>query len=314
MSKTKKRGRALVSALLAGVLVTTLFVGGCFGGADKTVVATYTGGEVSKSEFEKQYHFQRDLVLPTFPATAENQTRFLQDYITMYKVLLKQANGEGVTTPETGLDEQVSNYKDQVTELVYNGDRQKFEDALKKYGISDSDIKELAKQDAILRNFKAQKVGTITPTAEETKAYFDAHKAEFAKGTVSHVLVKTEDEAKKVKERLQKGEDFAKVAKEVSIDPTAAQNGGTMADADFGQFVAEFRDAIAKLPLNTISDPVHTEYGWHIIRVDKRTDPTFDSVKSDVEAKVREQKENAIWGDLYDKAQQGANIKVTLPQ
>ncbi|MGB6731648.1 MAG: peptidylprolyl isomerase, partial [Xanthobacteraceae bacterium] len=96
-----------------------------------------------------------------------------------------------------------------------------------------------------------------------------------------HILVPTEAEAKDIEDQLKKGADFATLAKEKSKDPGAA-DGGDLGYFTKEQMVPEFSDAAFKLEKGQISDPVHTQFGWHIIKVeDKRTKPTptFDQVR-----------------------------------
>src|ERR1700733_12591710 len=100
-----------------------------------------------------------------------------------------------------------------------------------------------------------------------------------------HILVTTEDEAKAVAAALKKGADFAALAKDKSKDPSAA-DGGDLGYFTKDQMVPEFADVAFKLDKGQISDPVHTQFGWHVIKVeDKRTKPTptFDEVKGQLE-------------------------------
>jgi peptidyl-prolyl cis-trans isomerase C len=100
-----------------------------------------------------------------------------------------------------------------------------------------------------------------------------------------HILVPTEDEAKAIEAQLKGGADFAALAKEKSKDPGAA-NGGDLGYFTKDQMVPEFADAAFKLDKGQISDPVHTQFGWHIIKVeDKRIKPTptYDEVKGQLE-------------------------------
>ncbi|MFC7052141.1 peptidylprolyl isomerase [Hansschlegelia quercus] len=101
-----------------------------------------------------------------------------------------------------------------------------------------------------------------------------------------HILVKTEDEAKKVEERLAKGEDFAKVANDVSIDPGSAKRGGDLGFFGRGQMVPAFEEVAFKLEPNKVSDPVKTQFGYHVIKIDeKRTRPVppFEQVRPQIE-------------------------------
>ena len=95
-----------------------------------------------------------------------------------------------------------------------------------------------------------------------------------------------EDKIKAVIVRLKKGEDFAKVAKEVTEDPSGKANGGDLGYFTKEQMVPEFADVAFKLEKGQISEPVKTQFGWHVIKVeDKRTKPApkFEEVKPQIE-------------------------------
>jgi peptidyl-prolyl cis-trans isomerase C len=103
-----------------------------------------------------------------------------------------------------------------------------------------------------------------------------------------HILVASEDDAKSVFEQLRKGADFAALAKEKSKDPSSSE-GGDLGYFTRDRMVPEFADAAFKLQVGQISDPVKTEFGWHIIKLeDKRTRPIpeFDKVKDQLENMV----------------------------
>ena len=95
-----------------------------------------------------------------------------------------------------------------------------------------------------------------------------------------------EDKVKAVITRLKKGEDFAKVAGEVTEDPSGKTNGGDLGYFTKDQMVPEFSEAAFKLDAGQISDPIKTQFGWHVIKVeDKRTKqaPKFEDVKPQIE-------------------------------
>jgi peptidyl-prolyl cis-trans isomerase C len=101
-----------------------------------------------------------------------------------------------------------------------------------------------------------------------------------------HILVKTEEEAKKVEERLAKGEDFAKVAGEVSIDPGSGKQGGDLGFFGRGQMVPAFEEAAFKLEPGKVSAPVKSQFGFHVIKLEeKRTRPVppFEQVRPQIE-------------------------------
>jgi peptidyl-prolyl cis-trans isomerase C len=103
----------------------------------------------------------------------------------------------------------------------------------------------------------------------------------------SHILVATEAEAKALIAQLKGGADFAKLAKEKSTDAAAAAQGGDLGFFTRDAMVAPFAEAaFAGTPGQVIPTPVHTEFGWHVIRVDERrkaAPPSFDDVRGDLE-------------------------------
>jgi peptidyl-prolyl cis-trans isomerase C len=120
-----------------------------------------------------------------------------------------------------------------------------------------------------------------------------------------HILVPTEDEAKAIEDQLKKGADFAALAKEKSKDPGAA-DGGDLGYFTKDQMVPEFAEVAFKLDKGQISDPVHTQFGWHIIKVeDKRTKPTpaFDQVKTQLENYVAHRAQAELVDNLRKNAQ-----------
>jgi peptidyl-prolyl cis-trans isomerase C len=122
-----------------------------------------------------------------------------------------------------------------------------------------------------------------------------------------HILVATEDEAKAIIVELKNGADFATLAKEKSKDPGAAE-GGDLGYFTKDQMVPEFAEVAFKLEKGQISDPVKTQFGWHIIKVeDKRIKPTptFDEVKGQLDNYVSHRAQ----AELVDKLRKTATIE-----
>lgn len=151
------------------------------------------------------------------------------------------------------------------------------------------------------------------------QALHDAYKKWAAKYVASgaaeevharHILVKTEAEAKTVIKRLNNGEDFAKIAKEVSIGPSAA-NGGDLGWFHRTDMVPKFADAAFALKDGQISAPVHTQYGWHVIQVEgHRTGkvPSFEATKQRLTNQLARTIISTELAQLHD----GADIKILV--
>ena len=122
------------------------------------------------------------------------------------------------------------------------------------------------------------------------KVYEDASKQISGEQEVHarHILVETEDEAKAVAEELKKGADFAELAKKKSKDP-GASDGGDLGFFTKDQMVPEFSTVAFALEPGKISDPVKSQFGWHVIKVEEKRNrkaPEFDQVKSQIETYV----------------------------
>ena len=162
----------------------------------------------------------------------------------------------------------------------------------------------------LLMEMLLQGVGraALSPEAEH-KVYDEAVKqmANVPEVHARHILVPTEDEAKAVLAELKKGADFAALAKEKSKDPGAAE-GGDLGYFTKEQMVPEFAEVAFKLDKGQISDPVKTQFGWHIIKVeDKRTKPTpaFEQVKTQIDNYIAHRAQS----EMVEKLRSAGNIE-----
>ena len=180
-----------------------------------------------------------------------------------------------------------------------------------------ADQKEFKSRLAFIRNkllmetlLQQEGKAALTPDAAMKKVYDEAVKSMGNEQEVRarHILVPTEDEAKAVLAEIKKGTDFAELAKQKSKDPGAAAEGGDLGYFGKEQMVPEFAEVAFKLDKGQVSDPVKTQFGWHIIKVeDKRTKPVpeFDKVKDQVETYVMRKAQ----ADYIHKLQESAKIE-----
>jgi peptidyl-prolyl cis-trans isomerase C len=141
--------------------------------------------------------------------------------------------------------------------------------------------------------------------AEMKKVYDEAVKqaANDQEVRARHILVPTEDEAKAVLAEIKKGTDFAELAKQKSKDPGAAAEGGDLGYFTKEQMVPAFSEVAFKLNKGAVSDPVKSQFGWHIIKVeDKRSKPVppFEQVKTQVENFVMQRAQAAYIAKLRE--------------
>ncbi|GLK78153.1 hypothetical protein GCM10008171_34070 [Methylopila jiangsuensis] len=219
----------------------------------KTVLATVDGEEVTAGEVEIA---QEDLQQSTASMTDVQRRDYALNYLIDLKIAANAAEKE-----------KVGDSDDFKRRMAYLHDRALMEELLQrtaKAAVTDEAMRKL--YDDTVKNLKPE---------PEVRA--------------SHILVKTEDEAKSVKERLAKGEDFAKIATEVSTDPGSAKQGGDLGFFGKGQMVPAFDEAAFKLEPNVVSEPVKTQFGFHVIKVTEKRErpvPTFEQVKPQIEQYV----------------------------
>ncbi len=124
-----------------------------------------------------------------------------------------------------------------------------------------------------------------------------------------HILVKKEEDARDLIERLNRGEDFVTLAKEKSEGPSG-RNGGDLGYFSKGRMVKSFEEAAFALKPGEISEPVKSSFGWHIIKVEDRRMrpvPTFEDLKDRIKAQLIQQKS----GEITTKLRKGAKIEIT---
>jgi len=161
----------------------------------------------------------------------------------------------------------------------------------------------------------SQVVDKTKVTDDEIRAYYDANRDKYLNGetvSASHILVDTEDEAKAIKAKLDAGADFAELAKSDSKCPSASR-GGDLGTFGRGTMVKEFEDAAFALKVGEISQPVHTQFGWHLIKVTAHNEAgqkPLDEVKDDIRNTLLSQKQEKAFEDLVQKLRADGTVSV----
>jgi peptidylprolyl isomerase len=263
------------------LLSATLLSGMAYAENDK-VVATFKGGEVKESEVIAQFKdaLSQD---PNFKDKKFSEfDKKVQDALVKgfvnTKLLSFEAKSSGLDNTKEFQD-KLARAKDQMLQ------QQIVEDYLKK-SVTDSMIDK--EYDKLLDSMKGK---------EEVKA--------------SHILVDTEEKAKEAKKKLSKGSKFADVVKEFSSDKSTNANGGTLGYFTEGQFVPEFETKAFAMKVGEISDPVKTQFGWHIIKIEDRrkvTVPSKEDAKQGIMSKLNREALEKFFGELGKKYELKVNM------
>jgi foldase protein PrsA len=215
------------------------------------------------------------------------------------KIVASEAKKEKITISDEELNEEVDKLKES-----YGG-----EEVFNQVLASNNTTVDVLKED--LKNYLTMRKliePQIEISDEELQTYFDENKdslGEAEQVKASHILVEDEAVAKEIKQKLADGTDFAELAKEYSTDEGSKESGGELGFFPRGTMVTEFEDVAFALPVNQISEPVKSEYGYHIIMVEEKKEAkeaNYDDSKAAIKETLIDQKletEYSVW--LEDK-------------
>jgi peptidyl-prolyl cis-trans isomerase C len=166
-----------------------------------------------------------------------------------------------------------------------------------------------ARQKVLMESLLDQESKAATTDEAMKKLYDESVKSNKPETEVRarHILVETEDKAKEILAKLKAGGDFAALAKTESKDPGSA-DGGDLGYFTEDQMVPEFAAAAFKLEKGALSDPVKTQFGWHIIKSEDKRDkpvPAFDQVKDQIQTYLARRAQ----AELVAKAREGAKVE-----
>lgn len=248
---------------------------------------------ITTEEFDKFYNVTKFLDPNT--AFYEQMPGFKQDMLNQYismRIFGERLSDDAKEEADKQVEEDFELFESQIPEET--------QDQFKEEDLELSDFKSLFE----LYTYANAYMDSQVEEADMQRLYDETLEADenaFTVATVSHILIgtidpttqeetRTQEEAlelaETVREKLLAGEDFAEMAKEYSDDTGSKDNGGTYENANVNGWVEGFREAALELPLNTISEPVETIYGYHIMQVSDRKVATLEDVKDELRSQV----------------------------
>ncbi|MGF3104636.1 foldase protein PrsA [Rossellomorea sp. DUT-2] len=246
----KKRSITLWSVIGGIVVVGTMLA--MFGFSKEEVVAKVGSKSISKEDL--------------YTSLVDQYGEAALDTLIAEKIVELEGDKEDISVKDSEIDEELESMKDS-----YGGE-EAFNEALASSGASLDSVKENIR--SFLMTEKLLK-DRISISDDQIKEYFEANKDTFAQEEqvqASHILVDDEKTAQEVKKKLDDGGDFAELAKEYSTDTSNAESGGELGFFAKGEMVTEFDEKAFAMKKGEISEPVKTEFGYHIIKVTDKKD------------------------------------------
>jgi peptidyl-prolyl cis-trans isomerase C len=244
-------------------------------------LAVINGKEITLSEFELRWSQLPEYTRKKYVG-AEGRKRFLDELIDR-EILLQEARRRGIDRERTLL-ERLERFK------------------------------ERSLLDVLMRE---EIDSRVTVTTEEIKAYFDSNRDTFSTPDelrAAHILVRTEAEAADIRKRLAHGEDFAGLAKKTSLDVSTKNRGGDLGLIKKGQTVPEFERVLLTLKKGDISEPVPTQFGYHLIKLYERTSGpplSFEEAKDQAKEQLLIEKKQKRFNELVSTLRSQAKLRVS---
>jgi peptidyl-prolyl cis-trans isomerase C len=247
----------------------------------RTAVAVINGKPITATEFDLRWSQLPEYARKKYPGEA-GRKQFLEELIDR-EVLLQEAKRRG-TDQDRALLERVERFKER--------------------GILDLLMRE-------------EVDSRITSSPEEVKAYYEANRETFTaphEFKASHILVKSEAEAIELRKQLAAGKEFTELAKAHSIDTATKDKGGDLGLVKRGQTVPDFEKTLMKLKPGEVSEPVATQFGYHIIKLASRTKGrplSYEDAKDQAREQLVLDKKQKRFKDLVAALRGKAQIQIT---
>lgn len=288
------------------------------GATDEEAIVARVGDEViTREEFQQTLDaLRRGPQHPEMDLT--DQMRLLEQMIKT-EVLYVLARQTKVTVAENEVQEEITNIRNRVPSP------DAFEKYLEARHITQEEFADSIRKRLMTQKFVERKTEDLTVTEEElTQEYNRAKQAgQLDVADVSHILVRVsegtpeaeaagKEKIAAARERIIKGEDFAAVAREVSEDPGSAPNGGQYVRVTRGAMVPEFDKLMFEIPLNEVSEPFRTQFGWHILKVSSRGTLTQEDTKDRARELLLRAKKMKRLEETIDEAKKNIKIEIML--
>jgi peptidyl-prolyl cis-trans isomerase C len=292
-------------------------------------LASVNGKEISQVDLEKEMNrFEGQMGVSGQPPDMEQREAIKKkvlDNLIQRELLYQESVRLEIKVDDGELQEQMTQLKSRFTS------EEDFTNALKRLKMSEGELKDEFNRRLMVKKMIDQVIADkIQITPEETKTFYDSNPSFFKapeRVRASHILVKLDPNASEadktsarkkiegIQKRIQQGEDFAAIAKELSDCPSASKGG----DLDYfqrGQMVAPFEEAAFALKPGEMSAVVETQFGYHLIKVVDRKESgviVYEEIKENIESHLRQQKVNEQYAAYIEQLKSRAKVEISTP-
>ncbi|MHB1345064.1 MAG: peptidylprolyl isomerase [Thermoleophilia bacterium] len=249
------------------------------------------------------------------------------DYMVTLEVLAQKSTELGVTVTDEDVQAQLDSVKQ-----MFGGDDAAFETALQEQNMNLEQLLQNLRERELLNKAAEAATADITVSAEDIAAYYEEHKAEFEQPetrTARHILFVPGEgadtqaehtdaeweaaraEAEAARQRLVDGEDFAALARELSEDAGSKDQGGDLGEVSKGVMVPAFEEAVFGMGAGELSQPVKTQFGYHLIRVESLNEAkqlSLEEATEQIEAQLLDEAKQDAWKVWLEEARTALGV------
>jgi foldase protein PrsA len=300
------RIRLNVSLLLLA-LVAALALAACGGGGSSSqdvpegAIAVVGDKTITKVQFDQLIEAQKksaEAKKQTFPAVGTPEYEAVKATVVKGLVEEREWELEGESMGIKVSDDEVAKQLVQLKQQFFQGDEQKYQAELVKQGLTDQQVRDELRIRVLSNKIFAAVTKNVKVTDADIAAYYKANATQYeqpASREVRHIVVKTEAQAQDLYNKIKAGASFAALAKKYTQDQASKADGGKFT-AFKGRTVGPFDDFVFKAKTGDLSQPIKTEFGWHVIEVLSAVKPAtttpLDQVKDSIKTTLLQQKQN----------------------
>ncbi|MFW6282404.1 MAG: peptidylprolyl isomerase [bacterium] len=300
------------------------------------VAAVVNGQNITENQLE-QYAGIQQLVMTLFQSNQQFASVLLDseegealinefkkrklDGLIEQTLLEQEAEARNVTVSQEDKEESFNQHLNQIKQQ-YNLSESQLVETLSQQGIGSLDqYKEMflneSEQDLLINKLSQEVVEEAEVSDQEIENYYNENKERYEQEDqveASHILLDTEEEAEDIIEQLETGADFSDLAEEYSTDQGSASQGGSLGFFEKnGQMIPEFAEAAFDLEIGEISNPVESQYGYHVIKVTDKKEAGVQSlteVKDNIEQNLLNSKQQQVWEEYVEEIKDEAEIEI----
>lgn len=220
-----------------------------------------------------------------------------------------EAEALGLSVTEDDVDAQIADIQ------AGFENQSAFEEAMKEQGLTLPDLRALVYASELERVLREEVTGEIIPTDAEIADYYEANADSFTEVRSSHILVEDNATALELQDQLNAAgadapELFADLARKHSIDTVSGEGGGDLGYSGYTEFVEPFARALQELEVGQISQPVRTEFGYHLILLTDRRVTPLEEVRDQIVSQLSGEQQDSAWQEWVTASYAAADIEV----